>query len=661
MSIIRIGLGIAFVVLPMFASAETSFDAAKAFGALESIRDLSLSPDGRRVAYVAPTGGSGYALYTIDLEKGAIPKRAYSANGKPERLLWCDWVSNDRLVCRVYWVAANVTYDVLPFSREIAVDADGANAKLLSRRDNENMHGFQLSGGNVIDFLPDENGAVLMTRQYVPDDVGGTRTGSDKRGLGVDRIDTRTLIATHVEQPREHAVEYLSDGRGAVRIMGLESTRGVVGDEWSGAVNYVYRLPDSKEWKPLSTFDSRDGSGFNPYAIDHDLNVAYGFKKQDGRFALFSVALDGSLQEKLIFSRPDVDVTELLHIGRRHRVVGVRYTTDYGHAVYFDPVIAKLLAALGRALPDSPMLGVVDASLDESKLLIRGASDHDPGVYYLFDRNSHQLNTFLVVRDQLEGVKLATVKPITYPASDGTLIPGYLTLPPSADSAKGLPAIVMPHGGPSARDEWRFDWLAQFYANRGYAVLQPNFRGSNGYGDAWLENNGFQSWRRAIGDVVDAGRWLVSEGIADPSKLAIVGWSYGGYAALQSAVVAPDLFKAVVAIAPVTDFASLKESRRNWTDFTLVSQYIGDGPHIREGSPAQNADKIKAPVLMFQGLLDRNVPIGQSRLMDDRLKKAGVPHELVTWPDLDHQLEDSDARAEMLRKSDAFLHKSMNF
>ncbi len=597
------------------------------------------------------------------MEKGAVPKLAIASNGKPDRLRSCEWVSNSRLACQVFGVLADPLFDVLPFSREIAVDADGGNLKLLSRKDTEHNHAYQLSGGGIIDLAPDQGSGVLMARSYLPDEEGanGTRLGSTKLGFGVDLIDTTSLKVTTVEGPREHAVEYISDGHGNVRIMGIKSTRGAIGDESSGAIDYVYRLPGSKEWKALASYDSRDHSGFNALAVDHELNVVYGLKKQDGRFALFSIALDGSLQEKLVFARPDVDVGDVMTIGRRRRVVGVSYTTDATYAEFFDPAIAKLLSSLHKALPDSPILEVVDASLDESKLLIFAASDNDPGVYYVFDRNSHQLNTFLVVRDQLEGVKLATVKPIHYPASDGTSIPGYLTLPPGATSAKGLPAIVLPHGGPSARDEWQFDWLAQFYANRGFAVLQPNFRGSYGYGDKWLESNGFKSWRAAIGDVVDAGHWLVAEGIADPAKLAIVGWSYGGYAALQSAVVAPDLFKAVVAIAPVTDFAALKESHRNWSDFNLISQYVGDGPHIREGSPAQNADKIKAPVLMFQGLLDRNVPIGQSRLMDDRLKKAGVPHELVTWPDLDHQLEDSTAREEMLRKSDAFLHKSMNF
>jgi dipeptidyl aminopeptidase/acylaminoacyl peptidase len=217
----------------------------------------------------------------------------------------------------------------------------------------------------------------------------------------------------------------------------------------------------------------------------------------------------------------------------------------------------------------------------------------------------------------------------------------------------------MPHGGPSARDYWGFDWLSQFYASRGYAVLQPNFRGSTGYGDEFFKQNGFRSWPTAIGDVLDAGKWLVAQGIASADKLAVVGWSYGGYAALQSAVVDPGLFKAVIAVAPVTDLPELKEEHRQWSDFLVVSRQIGEGPHVREGSPALNAAKIKVPVLLFHGELDRNVLIRQSREMNDHLASAGVPHELVTWPDLDHQLEDSAVRAEMLRKSDAFLRKTM--
>jgi dipeptidyl aminopeptidase/acylaminoacyl peptidase len=261
-----------------------------------------------------------------------------------------------------------------------------------------------------------------------------------------------------------------------------------------------------------------------------------------------------------------------------------------------------------------------------------------------------------VSRNELEGVKLASVKSITYPSADGVQVPAYLTLPPGVTSPKGLPAIVLPHGGPSARDYWGFDWLSQFYASRGFAVLQPEFRGSAGYGDAWFKENGFKSWKIAIGDVVAAGHWLIDQGV-DPQRLGILGWSYGGYAALQSAVVEPSLFKAVVAIAPVTDLALAKEEWRHWSGFYYVSTMIGDGPHIREGSPLQNAEKIKAPVLLFHAALDRNVSIEQSKSMAERMKAVGGRCELVTWDDLDHQLDDSEARTLMLRKSEAFLRQ----
>jgi dipeptidyl aminopeptidase/acylaminoacyl peptidase len=265
---------------------------------------------------------------------------------------------------------------------------------------------------------------------------------------------------------------------------------------------------------------------------------------------------------------------------------------------------------------------------------------------------------FQPVRPQLEGLKLAKMQPVSYPAADGKMIPAYLTLPPGG-TGKRLPALVMPHGGPDARYQWGFDWLVQYYAARGYAVLQPNFRGSGGYGDDWLGGNAFRSWELAIGDIAAGGRWLVKQGIADPSKLAGVGWSYGGYAVLQSAVVDPALFKAVVAVAPVTDLGRLKDQYKWWSNRKIMSEYIGSGLHIAQASPARNAARIKAPVMLFHGIYDRNVDVDHSTLMDAKLKEAGVPHQLVTFDKLDHQLEDSEARARLLRESDAFLRKAM--
>jgi len=651
-------LAVLYTCAPALGEEPKSFDAAAAFGARPSVSGMRLSPDGKGVSYRSPVQGQGSALYTLSLAEGAKPKPALAVDGKPERLTSCSWVANDRLTCYVHGNLKDPTLGIVSMSRVVAVNADGTNLKQLSKRGGAYAHGVAFGGGSIIDALPAEDGAVLMTREYVPDDRTGSRFGSSARGLGVDHVDTRTLNVTHVEAPREDAERYISDGRGAVRIVGLGRKAGASGPGMdSGVIDYLYRAASSQEWHELSDYSFLGRTGFDPGAIDPERNVVYGFKKTDGRMAVYSVSLDGTLTEQLVYANPSVDVDELKLIGRQRRVVGVSYATDKRHTVYFDTEVKQLLTSLARALPQQPILEVADSSADGNVMLIFAGSDSDPGVYYLFDKKARRLQTFLVVRAELEGVKLASVQAITYPAADGVMVPAYLTLPPGVTSAKGLPAIVLPHGGPSARDEWGFDWLSQFYASRGFVVLQPEFRGSLGYGDAWFEKNGFQSWRVAIGDVLAAGHWLINQGIADPQKLGILGWSYGGYAALQSAVVEPRLFKAVVAIAPVTDLAALKEEWRHWSNFYLEARVIGDGPHVREGSPLQNADRIKAPVLLFHAAMDRNVSIEESKSMAERMKAVGGRCELVTWDDLDHYLDDASARAQMLRKSEAFLRQ----
>jgi len=641
---------------PLRALGADNFDAANAFGARESVTGLTLSPDGRNVAYVAPAEGEGSVLYTISLvNKSAAPRGVLRSDGKPYSIRHCDWASNERLVCFIYGVV-EADFGLAPVSRLVAVGVDGSNVKVLSNQANDYTQGYLLGGGEVVDWLPDQKGSILMAREYLPDTHTGSHLGSDKEGLGVDLVDTRTLTIKQVETPRHDAISYVSDGQGNVRVMGLRQ-RGP-NDSDTGTILFEYRTADSREWHLLGEYHKQDRSGFWPEAVDPKLNVAYGFKKKDGRLALYAVTLDSSLREQLVYERDDVDVDELLRIGRQQRVIGVSFATDRRHAKIFVPEFAGLVSALGKALPDQ-QLEIVDSSVDGNFVLIHAGSDADPGVYYILDRKAHNLQTFLVTRGELEGVKLARQKPITYPAADGTLIPGYLTLPPGQESARGLPAIVMPHGGPSARDEWGFDWLVQFYALRGYAVLQPNYRGSAGFGDTWFQHNAYHSWRIAIGDILDGGHWLQSQGIADPGKLGIVGWSYGGYAALQAAVTEPALFKAVVAIAPVTDLAMLKEERRGWSDFKLMSEIVGDGPQVKEGSPAEHADQITAPVLLFHGTHDRNVSIQESKRMAARLTDHGKSCKLITFDNLDHQLWDSKARARMLRTSDEFLRESM--
>lgn len=627
---------------------------AELFGARPGIAQISLSPRGDRVAFIAPGEGQGTVLYTADVAGGKPPTRVFAADGKPERLQECEWVSDARLVCTLRMVLDQaIAGQVVDATRLIAVNADATNPKMLSRATRFDDQGVAFGGGEIIDWLPGEDGAVLMTREFVPERKIGTRFEDTREGGGVDRVDTATLAAKPVEPPKQHSFSYVTDGHGNVRVMGVQEKAGATGYD-RGRISYFYRLKGKRDWKPLSTLEVVSREGFEPVAVDPATDVAYGFEKIDGRVALVSLGLDGSLRRSVVFSHPEVDVDALWQVGPAQRVVGVTYDTDKTEAAYFDKELAGLAKGLSKALPGLPLIRFEDESADGSKLLLWAGSDTEPGRYYLFDKSSKRLAELMLSRPELEGARLATMKAVQYRAADGTSVPAYLTLPPGSDG-RNLPAIVMPHGGPSARDQWGFDWMVQFFASRGYAVLQPNYRGSYGYGDQWYQKNGFQSWRTAISDVNDAGRWLVAQGIADPAKLGIFGWSYGGYAALQSSVLDPNLFKGVVAVAPVTDLALLIQESRMFTDYRVTRDFIGQGPHVREGSPAQNAGAIKAPVLLFHGELDSNVRVQESRLMNDRLKDAKGRSELVVYPGLDHALDDSKARADMLRRSDAFF------
>ena len=652
----RASFSIAALIVGVSASssgaAQGAVDNAARFGALESIRDVSISPDGTQVAFIENGEKQVRRLYVVGTAEGALPKQILSSDGANGYLSWCGWVTNTRLACQTYHREQQAGR-ILGATNIIALDAVGGNLKSLSNRRSARSLYADFRGGSVIDWSASDNGSLLMTRSYVPENNTGTNIASRSEGLGVDRVDASTGTSKRVEAPNRDAIYYLSDGHGQVRIMAthqwLESS-----GQMSPTIRYLYRPKGGSVWKSLSDYDIASEKGFDPLAVDPATDRVFGLDTVNGRKAVVAIPLDGSGVATTIYAHPEVDVDEVIRIGRNGRIVGVSYATDHRRSVMTDPGIEKMTASLSKALGGKQIL-IADASADESRFLVRASSDIDPGQYFLFEPKAKSLRPLLGERDALAEVTLSPVRPITYAAADGAMVPGYLTLPPGRNDAKGLPAIVMPHGGPSARDEWGFDWLAQYFAQSGYAVLQPNFRGSSGYGDGWYQKNGFQSWKLAIGDVSDGGKWLVSTQGADPKKLSIVGWSYGGYAALQSGVFAPDLFQAIVAIAPVTDLEQLKAEERETGGGAINSRIVGSGPHVREGSPAQNAEAIKAPVLMFHGTHDQNVFVEQSRTMKRALEVKGKRVELIEYPELAHSLEASEARTDMLRKISAFL------
>ncbi|QIL02118.1 S9 family peptidase [Sphingomonas sinipercae] len=637
------------------AGAQTSLvDDANAFGSREDIHSADLSPNGHRVAYLRPSQGAGMVAFVADLDTGAIQTFLKSAGAaKNEKIDWCGFVTDIRLICEISWMESDAG-KLIPFSRTVAINSDGTGVKLLGQSASYKDERIRQFDGTIIDWRPGGDGAVLMQREYVPEtNTTGSRVVRTDDGLGVDWIDSASMATKIVENPRRGVGAYLTDGRGnvRVRITNEEDGRGLL----TGRRRIDFRTASSREWRLLSGYG---GQEIVPLAIDASVDSLYALKKLDGRYALYRMRLTDPVSTELVASNPRVDIDDVVRSAQGGQVIGYSFVDDRRQTIYFDASHKALAESLNKALPGLPLIRFVADSQDGTRSLVFAGSDSDPGRYYLYDRSAKKLDELFLARPQLEKHPIAKVQTVTATVADGTQIPAYLTLPAGKDP-KNLPAVVLPHGGPSSRDEWGFDWIAQFLAARGYAVIQPNYRGSAGFGDQWLVDNGFKSWRTSIGDITGSIRWLVKQGIADPNRLAVVGWSYGGYAALQAAATEPDLFKAVAAIAPATDLALLKSEARGYARQALVADFVGKGPHIEEGSPLRRAGAIRAPVLLAHGDLDLNVSVDHSVKMDSALRSSGKTVELLRFRTLDHQLDDGPARRELLRKIGELLQRTI--
>jgi dipeptidyl aminopeptidase/acylaminoacyl peptidase len=633
---------------PLAAAPTTSLaQDAKIFGKRESAWSVEFSPSGSKVVMLIGGPAGSTVVKVFDLATGGSKAILGSRNSK-ESLDWCDWANEQKLICRYSGIMRAPDDGVLiPFSRHMLVSADGSGMKPLGQKASDKDKGLRQFDGRIVDWMPMDGTAVLMARQYLAEEgTTGTNVARTTSGLAIDRIELDTMDFRTLEQPRDEISDYMSDGQGNVRIAIVDSA---FAGELTGKTRYKYRKPGSRDWEPLGEYNSMNGEGIYPLAIEAQSNSAFVLRKTSGRDALYRMNLDGTGTTSLVASNPKVDISGVVRVGRGRKVIGYTYSDEFNHVVYFEPEYEKLASALGKALPKTPLIDFDGSSNDEQRLLIFAGADTHPGTYMYLDRPTKKLSTLADVRPELDGRALATVKATSYAAADGTRIPAYLTVP-AGSTGKNMPAVVLPHGGPSSRDQWGFDWLPQFLAARGYVVIQPQYRGSAGYGDEFLNGNALKNWKAAISDISDSARYLAKEGIADPNRIAIVGWSYGGYAALQSAASQPGLYKAAVAIAPVTDLAQLKKDAENYTNAKLVAAQVGSGPHIKEGSPLQNVDRIQVPVLLFHGDLDLNVDVGHSERMNSALKRAGKAVQYSRYKDLDHALDDSDARADMLAK-----------
>ncbi|MBW8880083.1 MAG: S9 family peptidase [Asticcacaulis sp.] len=355
------------------------------------------------------------------------------------------------------------------------------------------------------------------------------------------------------------------------------------------------------------------------------------------------------------------DSTPLFH-PKTGRLAGFAHHTDWFSYDYFDPLMKKLTEGLSAVMGDDIRAAITDFAEDPRKMIVYAESATDAGSYYFIDFSSGDTQTLASQYPGVPAERVSQKSAIMYQAGDGLEIHGYLTLPPFK-SPKNLPLIVLPHGGPEARDYIDFDWQTQVLASRGYAVLQPNFRGSEGYGRDFVEKGYGQFGRKMQTDLSDGVRWLTAQGTVDSKRVAILGASYGGYAALAGATLDPGIYRCAVSIAGLSDVAAFIEfkamnAQSNRTNSVLYwKRFMGDPATYDQISPAHQAEKASCPVLLLHGEDDVVVPIDQSKRMEKALKAAGKPVEFVTYKGQDHWETVGSARIEMMKQALTFLDK----
>ncbi len=384
-------------------------------------------------------------------------------------------------------------------------------------------------------------------------------------------------------------------------------------------------------------------------------NAAYAIGAHEGREALWSIDLTDKRAPQLLFHHPLVDVGEPI-LKTDQTLIGVRYDVERPYAWYADPKMLELIDRLDARNPGRHE--IVDMSQDQKFLVIRSASDTDEGTYSLYNTAENRMQKLGTAYPELPQNSLGKMTNILYKATDGTEIPGYLTIPSGAER-KNLPLIVMPHDGPLARDSWRFSFLRTFLANRGYAVLQMNYRGSSGFGEKWrLDAN--QDWAGlTYSDIQDATRWAVSEGIADPKRICIMGWGFGGYEALLSAARNTDTYRCAVSIGGIVD-PEMQRQILMATGNTEARKEIGtDREKLERDSPLKNAQKINIPVLLVHGTKDWQVQVDHTDAMSDALEKYKKPHKAVLIKNANHDLERRSDRLTLLREVEDFLTQNL--
>ena len=628
------------------------------FANLPFLSQPQLSPDGQHFAAIQALDGKPAAvIYQVNATAGSSPQVFASPDWPIVRIAW---VKNDRVIVIAKSGKApplEGESELYTFARSMTLDVSGKgdSAELFN---NVKSLGRNTGTGTVVDKDLDDPDTITMPLWTLPtndrsdNDPQTDVTGGNDFRWSLYKVDVHTgRAAVAMNGPRVYG-DWISDGAGNV-VARVDHSRDPL-------VDHV-QLYQGGSWKDVRQFDARADRGANVFGLTFDGKALANAEVVDGRDAIGQIDLATEQMGATLFTNPSFDVVAALTDEWTGRVIGAGFAADKAEYVYFDPAREALQRGIEAVFPGKDA-HAVSVTRDGSKAIVSVESPTTPPTFYFLDRDTHVATRIASSYPGLSEGDLGQEKPYPYKARDGLAIPAYLTLPPGK-GAKNLPLVVMPHGGPDLRDWVHFDWWAQFLANRGYAVFQPNFRGSKGYGRAFT-NAGLGQWGLKMqDDITDGVKALIADGTADPKRICIVGGSYGGYAALAGATFTPDLYACAASISGVSDLSRMMDYERKMSGrrSSLVSFWesrIGgsdDAARIDATSPALHADQVRIPVLLMHGKLDTTVPYAQGEAERDALERAGKKVEFVTFDADDHYLTLAETRMQLLSNLERFL------
>lgn len=583
--------------------------------------NFKISPDGKYVSYLAPWE----SRLNIFVQELATDKITQVTKQTEKDVFMYDWKGNNKILF-LQDTKGDENYKLY------SVDRDGNNLKLLTPPEKVRV--------DIIDELEEVDDFILIGMNSRMPQV------FDVYKLNVNTGDT-TMIATNPG----NILGWVTDHKGNLRIA-LES------DGVNSTV--LYRDTPEQEFRKVITTNFRES--ISPLFFTFDNKMFYASSNL-GRDKSAIVKFDPATgkEVEVIYENHDVDVEGLSFSKKRQVLTSASFAKDKAEFVFFDEISEKRYNRLKRDLGDYEIT-IPSADKEENMFLVRTYSDRSLGAYYIYNQETDELKKLADVSPWINEKELAPMKPISYTSRDGLNIHGYLTLPLGVEP-KNLPVIVNVHGGPWARDYWTYNPEVQFLANRGFAVLQVNYRGSTGYGRKFWESS-FKQWGKKMqDDVSDGVKWLIEQGIANPKKVGIYGGSYGGYATLAGLAFSPELYACGVDYVGVSNlFTFLKTIPPYWEPMLkMMYEMVGD-PEIdsvllREASPVFHADRIVAPLFVAQGKMDPRVNINESDQMVEAMKKRGVEVEYMIKDNEGHGFRNQENRFDFYRAMEKFLTK----